>query len=332
MFQKDKLTIHCYRGFLSPMGIFLHGRVLEDEHIRPAAKDRRLRTLWNNFKRFESDEVPDAQLEITIGDQRFELLTDREGFFTLEAPLKWSDEQQAKAVADGWTEAQIRLLSAPGHEVPGQIFKAPIMVPNPKAAYGVISDIDDTVLQTFVSGRLKLRMLYHSFLKNPWQRRAMEGIVPFYKALRKGPKESGTTPIFYLSDSPWNIYDSLTTFMQVQDLPKGPIFLRDYGWPVRSNDNYRGHKLHYLEKVFRAFPDMSFVLLGDTASHDADYYLQMAQEFPNRVKRIYIRKTRDSWNAKRITKMVRAAKKPYVKLILSTAEMEVDARQLGLIE
>jgi len=327
MAKKSPITIHTYRGFISPKRIFLHGRVLEDEKIKVNPYDQRFKTLWNNFKRFESDEIEGVVLKITVGTKSYKLKTDDEGYYTLDKPFDRSSIKPRK----NWTNAEIVIQSIPKRKAPTTKFKAPIFVPSAKAQFGIISDIDDTVLQTFVSGRFKLRMMYHSFMKNPYQRKAMEGIVPFYQQLEKGIDGQQQNPFFYLSDSPWNIYDALTTFMEVQHLPKGPLFLRDYGWPTHSDDNYRGHKLSYLERVIKAYPKLPFILLGDTASHDADYYLEIAKQFPKRIKRIYIRKTRDNWNARRITKLVKKSNVEEIKLILSTEEMIEDALRIGLI-
>jgi len=45
-------------------------------------------------------------------------------------------------------------------------------------------------------------------------------------------------------------------------------------------------------------------LLGDSAEKDADFYIEVAKKFPKQIKAIYIRKTRNTKNAKRIKKLI----------------------------
>ena len=34
-------------------------------------------------------------------------------------------------------------------------------------------------------------------------------------------------PLFYVSSSPWNVYDVITQFLELQGIPHGPVMLRD---------------------------------------------------------------------------------------------------------
>jgi len=45
-------------------------------------------------------------------------------------------------------------------------------------------------------------------------------------------------------------------------------------------------------------------LLGDSADHDADFYIEVAKIFPKQIKAIYIRQTRNTKNARRIKKLI----------------------------
>lgn len=329
MFAKDPIVVVPYRGFVSKTRLFLEGRVLEDEGILSAKGDARLKSLWNNIKRFESDEIAGAKVQITFEGREYNLTTDKEGYYTLDVaipPWKGPGKRQR------WQEAKIKLLSVPKRVIPPYETIGEVFAPGKNAAFGIISDIDDTVLQTFVSSILRLKMIYNSFFRNAHERYAMEGIIELYQKLEQGLKGNQENPFFYISDSPRNIYDSIVQFLTLQGLPKGPVFLKDYGWPLRSkNGPLKGHKLSSIERILGAFPDLPFIMLGDTASKDADFYLQMAKDFPGRVLSIYIRKTRNNRNARRIERLVEGITDIDIHIIRSSSEILKHALQKGYV-
>ena len=49
------------------------------------------------------------------------------------------------------------------------------------------------------------------------------------------------------------------------------------------------HKRTAIRRIFEAYPDMQFVLIGDSGQRDPLTYEEMAREFPGRVKLIIIR-------------------------------------------
>ena len=207
-----------------------------------------------------------------------------------------------------------------------------ILYPSHRASFGIISDVDDTVLQTFVTSRFKLKLLYATLFKNSHQRLPMEGMPDLLQALERGGDGQRLNPTFYVSDSPWNLYDMLAEFLHAHQLPKGPILLRDYGvqmiWPRK---HLPVHKLDAFRQIMGMYPDLPFVMLGDTAAVDADYYLQMAKEFPGRVLAIYIRQTRNTANARRIAKLLKEQRLTHALVVKSSGEMRADMRERGLL-
>ena len=77
--QDKPVTLADYRGFGRNDYLFLTGRVLRDRFIQTGEHDGLLRNLANNFKRFNSREIPGATVSIEWADHRFELTTDRTG-------------------------------------------------------------------------------------------------------------------------------------------------------------------------------------------------------------------------------------------------------------
>jgi len=325
----DPIMVVPYRGFANAERFFLKGRVLEDEGISKGTNESRLRNLMDSYRRFESDEVAGAKLSIQIAGNEYLAETDKEGFFSLNLP--WHSPPEP--LENQWISGKVKLLESPAKGVhPVEACTAELLFPSKNASFGIISDIDDTVLQTHVTSRFKLKMMYATLFKASHQRLPMEGSPDLLRALERGHDRLRENPIFYVSDSPWNIYDLLARFMEVHLLPKGPILLRDYGTHMLKRGSNRPiHKIEAFRQIMGMYPDLPFVMLGDTASKDADYYLQMAEEFDGRVLAIYIRQTRDNENARRIAKLIEANSHIAAVRVNTAAEIWTDARTRGLV-
>jgi phosphatidate phosphatase APP1 len=321
----DPIMIQIYRGYASGEHLFLKGRVLEDENLANNKNSRFFRNAIDSFKRFESDEIPNAQIELRIGDHRLACETDREGYFTIKRPWKVSPP----ATTEEWVPVSAELIEpTPKDDTPvtgeGELLFSPRSV-----SFGVITDVDDTILQTHVASRFKLKMLYTTFFKNAFQRMPMEGMVEVMQQLAKGEDDQHRNPVFYLSHSPWNIYDLIDQFLNIQEFPKGPILLRDYG--LKPAGPFADHKTQSIVHILDTYPDLPFVLLGDSAEHDADFYIDIAKRFPGRIKAIYIRQTRDTKNARRIKELIEGTAHVEAVLIEESGEILQHARGVGLV-
>ncbi len=323
------LAIVPYLGFANHERFFLKGRVLEDGGIFKGKSESLLRNLLDSLRRFESDEIAGAKLVVRVAGSEHQVVTDEEGYFTLEK--SW--DTPAAQSENCWVPASVRLIESPkGGALPTDDSPTELLLPSKNTSFGIISDIDDTVLQTHVTSRFKLKMAYATFFKDSHQRLPIEGIPDLMRALERGSDGQRQNPVFYVSDSPWNIYDLLSDFMELQALPKGPILLRDYGTHMLQRGNDRPvHKLDAFRQIIGMYPGLPFVMLGDTASKDADYYLQMAEEFSGQVLAIYIRQTRDNDNARRIAKLIETNSHIPAVRVHSSAEIWADARKRGLV-
>ncbi|NJO87235.1 MAG: App1 family protein [Lewinella sp.] len=154
--------------------------------------------------------------------------------------------------------------------------------------------------------------------QNAGNRRAFAKVAEFYQALQLGPEQTAQNPFFYLSNSPWNLHDLLEDFLLLNELPAGPMLLRDFG--LRYNDQptkFKGHKVEMLRRILTTYPQLPFILLGDSGEHDTDIYLTAAQEFPRQILHIYIRDVDHNKRAKRIKALIAANSGISVKLIKS---------------
>ena len=107
----------------------------------------RSRGLGDVYKR--QDEVSGARVGIHFDDQEWEVVADNEGYFTHSLPLARPVEK-----TDAWYAVQLHLLE-PALGEPLPYAEAQVLVPPPTARYGVISDIDDTILETNATSLLR---------------------------------------------------------------------------------------------------------------------------------------------------------------------------------
>lgn len=321
---RDKpVMVADYRGFARPNYLFLTGRVLRDRAISRAEQDRFLKNLVNNFKRFNSREIPGAHVTVDWQGHRFERITDGEGYFRIEEQF---DPPVHFAQPDLWQQAKITVDTTPEDGKVEVCTYVDIMVPQPGNEFGVITDIDDTVLQTDVTSRLKLKTMYHTLFRNAHTRTAFQQVSAFFHALQKGPDGQGNNPFFYVSNSPWNLYDLLADFLMINRMPKGPIMLRDFGLPYQDRpEDYRGHKLEQIERIMNAYPDLKFVLVGDSGEKDADIYLTIAGEFPKRIQAIYIRDVQHQKRTARVESLIERVTDISVKIVDSYEEAATHA-------
>ena len=281
--SKRPLVIAPYMGWGTPRRLQLSGRVLEDEGISAAsAGDKTWRNVVRNFRQLESDEVPGARVRASFGGATCEVSSDAEGYFGIElTPAQPID-------APGWHAVQLELIDPPPHDGAAARADAQVLVPPPHARFGVISDIDDTVVRTHVSNRLK--MLVTLARSNAHTRKPFEGVAAFYRALHAGAGGGEDNPIFYVSSSPWNLYAPLVEFLSVQRIPLGPLLLKDFGdHTLFAARDHHGHKLASIESILQTYPALPFVLIGDSSEQDPEIYSEVVHRIPQRVRVIYIR-------------------------------------------
>ena len=291
--RRDPAIILPYLGYGTSEKLSLCGRVLEDEGFRPAKDaERRWRNLVEFVKRLESDEIPGARLRATFGSRSIETTSDAEGYFSVEF--------EAPGTPPGWHEIHLELVDHATAET-GKVF-----VPATDAEFGVISDLDDTVIQSDVTR--KLRMLVKLALSNAHTRKPFQGVAAFYRALHRG-----RNPFFYVSKSPHNLYSPLVEFLQHQQLPAGPLLLRDFGLRTKKD-----HKARAVGNILATYSALPFILIGDSGEEDPEIYAEILSRFPERVRVIYIRSVdRTPARLKAIEKLVKQVASTRCQLVLA---------------
>ena len=328
---RKPLKIHPYIGYGSQDKFFIRGRVLLENSIREAAADDSVwRNLVNMYHRFESDEIPHATVRISGGGAALDVQCDEEGFFYAILEPNVPIPQDAY-----WQSVQVEVIDTPINnlDTSDTMTEAPVVVPSKDAAFGVISDLDDTIVKTDVLNLFK--MLRNTIFRNAHTRLPFDGVATFYQALHEGINCTNN-PLFYVSSSPWNLYDLIIEFYKIRGIPLGPVFLRDIGLSAHAlgAEDHMGHKLGYISRLLERHPDLPFILIGDSGQKDVWVYEEVVRRYPGRVKAIYIRDV--TTNAERTAKIapVQAAIREMgseMLLVKDTCEAAEHAYQNGYI-
>ncbi len=289
----DPVYICAYHSYGSQEVLNVRGRVLENKNITTAEDDDSFfENSLNMYKRFQSQEVAGAKLRVQYHEIIYDTVTDKEGYFEVNViPGKPLPEHL-------WHDVTIELVKSPMPFKGKVTAVARVMVPYSTSSYGVISDIDDTIIESFATRKLK--MFRTVMLKNARTRLPFEGVSAFYKALKKGPEGISENPFFYVSSSPWNLYDFLIDFLDINKIPEGPLLLKDLGFEKDKfiSKGHKQHKLNEITKILHKYPRLSFILIGDSGQKDPIIYQEIVSLFPGRILAIYIRDVQLSERAK----------------------------------
>jgi phosphatidate phosphatase APP1 len=314
--DRDPYHVVGYGAYATRWRALILGRVMQDEGIKKVdPSDGSLANLLNMVRRLESDPMPRAKLQVHVGGSTHELIADDEGFvhewIKLPEPL---DENQSHDVR---FELVGTAAAKPIHGA------ATVLVPSTVATFGVISDMDDTVLQSDVTMLLRAARLM--LLENSRTRLPFPGVGAFYRALRDGRAAGPKNPIFYVSSSPWNLHDVIVDFLDAHQIPAGPLLLRD--WDLTSAlSGHSNHKSRNIRDILDAYPWMKFILVGDSGQEDPEIYSSIVAEYPNRILAVYIRDV--SKNEKRSAAIAVLAD----QLRLATSELVLAGDTLALAQ
>ena len=330
-FNDDPHEILAYRAYGDSARARIYGRALEQRGVSASTDaDSTLRNLLNTYRRAESDPLPFARVNATYAGRSVGLTADDEGFFT--GFVEANTPVEAK---DGWTDYEVELI-APLRQGERNVRQTgEVLVPPASSRFAVISDIDDTVIQSRISNFLQAARTV--MLGNARTRLPFPGVAAFYEALRKGASGDEHNPVFYVSSSPWNIYDVITEFMDLQKIPRGPLLLRDWdiGLGALSSSRHFEHKGVAIREIMRFYPHLEFILIGDSSQHDPEIYHQIVSEFPKRVKAIYIRDvTRSEERTTSVKKLAAEVLAAHSTLVLAedTYGAAVHAAEQGWID
>lgn len=321
------LFIQAYRGFGSPNGLFLIGRVFRQPGFGASLREDRLRRdLIDLLRRLLRKPIKDASVRVRYKDSITVVRTDRHGFFRVDL------EPEAMPSDVTWHVMELSLDNPTDERATttGEFF-----TPTSSAQYGVISDIDDTVVYTGVANTL--RMMWRLFAQGAESRVVFPGAPELYRAFHEGAGSGEGNPLFYVSRGPWSIYEVLVELFRNQGIPNGPVLiLREWGMKRGSllPRRAREHKLDSIRYILDLYPEMSFILVGDSGQRDPEVYTRILREHSGRISGIYIRDVSgDEKRSAAIAELARECRQDGCDLILAPDSVAIaeHAAEQGLI-
>jgi phosphatidate phosphatase APP1 len=272
------VRVHPFSGFGTGDWALLGGRVLVGAPPRTgSARATRWAVLRANLLPFLSVEVPGAQVRVRLDGRETVVRADPEGYLRVLI-----EDVQLPPGRHRVTLTPVRPAGQPAFGT--------VHVPDPAADLAVVSDVDDTIVDSGIAHGLAA-ILSTMLLREQSTRVPLTGAAELYRALARGA--SGVErPFFYLSTSPWNLVVFLQGFLTRHRFPDGPLVLTDWGPGADSllRVSSRAHKLSALRRLAQALPHSRFVLIGDSGQQDPAIYADFCAEHPGRVAAVYIRR------------------------------------------
>ena len=277
-----------YRGYGAPDWIRVLGRVLITSRV-PSESEQESFRGWRSFTGVP---VNGASVRVEVGGAVHHVTADRGGVVDARIDVD---------LEPGWHEVRMR-TEGEGRE--SAEVAAPVFVLDPDAPFGVVSDIDDTVMVTALPR--PFLAAWNTFVLNEHARTPTPGMAVLYDRIRRSHPAA---PFLYLSTGAWNVAPTLARFLSRNLYPRGPLLLTDWGpEPDRVFRSGRAHKIEELERLASDFPDVRWLLLGDDGQHDEETYSGFAKAHPGNVAAICIRqlstseavlaggRSRESWH------------------------------------
>ncbi len=279
----ENCKIMIYHGYQVENYLCCSGRLIKEKEIKEAQEsDDFVTNAVRMFQLLNTREIKFQNVTLKVGTEQFDQVTDEEGYFNFKVELEDSSEAN-----DLWRKVELSVKFNDGEAVE----QGWVQLKQPTAQFGVISDIDDTIMQSDVPNIVQL--IKNTFGKNAKTRLAFPGVTELYQAFVNGQSDRPTNPIFYLSNGPWNFFEFLNHFMEINEIPRGTFMLRDYGIDHHKFLKDDQHKVESIRTILNDFQDLPFILIGDSGEHDAQYYQSIVEGFKGRIKAVYIRDVTD---------------------------------------
>lgn len=222
------------------------------------------------WRSFAAVPVGYAQVTVTIEGVAHEVVADRGGVI---------DARLAATLAPGWQTVTMSVEGSSPTETR-------VFVVGSDVRFGVVSDVDDTVMVTALPR--PLLAAWNSFVVDEHARQPVPGMAVLLERLSR---EHPGTPVIYLSTGAWNVAPTLMRFLRRHLFPTGALLLTDWG---PTHDRWfrsgRDHKETNLRRLAGEFPNVKWLLVGDDGQHDDAIYTGFASEHPDNVAAVAIRR------------------------------------------
>ena len=301
LFPTRPLRIQPYFGHRSRGRLVLSARALRagDANFAEQSGLAAIGTMLSQFISHEEEGVT-VTLEVDGADGLLlshQAISDAEGYvhFDVELAPQWDLPDHP-----AWEVVRLSWQNGDGP----QEVKAHVLAPGADSKLAVISDIDDTIIETGITGGIGsvAKNWDRVFAQMPSGREIVPGADTFYGELgggsnaghRKCAKEqlpASMRPFFYISSSPWNLFSYLVAFQRMRHLPLGPLKLRDWGLNRKTlgKSSHGSHKDAAIAGILDMYPDMQFAMIGDDTQGDLPAFAHAVTTHPGRIAAVFLR-------------------------------------------
>ncbi len=267
-------TIHIYHCYGNDETLIVEGRVLDPREFKEAhEKDNIFVNLRRKLGQIFNDERKNVNVTLQVEEQTFQTQSDDEGYFEFALTFPPHTLKPHQPI-------ELYLTKEPQVKSTCRAY-----ILSDQKQTGIISDFDDTVIVSNVTNKLKLA--YELLLKNYKQREVVDGMAERYKKiLEKSPDK----PLFFITGSPKQFNEAIHKFLDYHHFPKRTLITKKiHGDDAYSVFKQHSYKSEQIETILKLYPQIEWVLFGDSGEQDREIYLDIAKKYPGQIKEIYIR-------------------------------------------
>jgi len=270
MVADDKIEIYSCYG--NSKHIIIDGRVFEKkEELKVSRDDGYLTNFKNKLFEIFNDEKEYAEVTISINEDKYQILSDEEGYFEFELT---SHKKR-------FSHNQLIEVSINGGKT---ISRCTAFIPTEEEQIGVISDFDDTLVISNVTD--KIGLFFNLFLKNYKQRKPIKETYNIIKETIKGKNRA----FFIVTGSPKQLHKSIEKFLDYHNFPKRTIITKKlHGENSDPIFNQLEYKFNKVKNIILLYPQIKWRLIGDSGEKDREAYEKILKTYPNSIESIYIR-------------------------------------------
>lgn len=302
LLSRRPIRVEPFFGYRSRDRLMLSARALRSRTPKfdPRPRLKAMRTILSQFA---SREVAGLAVRLTMRGPHGRIVecdavTNSEGYVHFDLAL---DPPMDLPPHPEWESAMLSWHNRDGR----QTITAQVMVPGRDSKLAVISDIDDTIIETGITGGWYnvVRNWRRLFAQLPHERTMVPHAKAFYGELAGGTdrldvgarahlsRPATKRPFFYVSSSPWNLFNYLVAFKRAKGLPVGPLLLRDWGFnrATLGSASHGAHKRLAIDAILAMYPEMRFALIGDDTQGDLPAFARTVERNPGRVTGVFLR-------------------------------------------
>jgi len=271
---KDDIVV--YHAYGNAHQIVIQGRMEEKKTFTEAKEDDNwFQNIWRRVRQVKGDEIKNQTIFALVNHEKFKTKGDDEGYFEFNITMQQALNRGYKKIA----------LYIEGNS---NAHETEVMVIGSEPLVGIISDFDDTMIVSNVTNKIKLG--YNTVFKNYKQRTVVPTMLErFQKILAQNPKDAPST-LFILSGSPQQLFIAVEDFLAFHHFPKHTLILKkahgDHKDPLTDQFAYKTQKI---ERLIKLYPNMKWIMFGDSGEKDAEVYKFIQEKYPKSVINYYIR-------------------------------------------